>query len=64
MDKVNNDLSPLERTPGLDSELDRLQALLDKLSVDYNDKKDATKNSINPNNAGQRHRQHLCNTGF
>ncbi|KAM7402795.1 hypothetical protein PAMP_018006 [Pampus punctatissimus] len=52
VDKVNNNLSPLDRIPGLDSELDKLQALLDGLSVKYNAKKDAITNSINTNNAG------------
>ncbi|XP_042257146.1 laminin subunit beta-3-like [Thunnus maccoyii] len=52
VDKVNDDLSPLKRTPGLDSELDKLQGLLDSLRVQYNAKKDAMTNSINPNNAG------------
>ncbi|XP_029286569.1 laminin subunit beta-3 [Cottoperca gobio] len=51
-DKVNNDLSPQERTPSLDSELDKLQALLDSLTLVYKAKKDAKENSVNQNNAG------------
>lgn len=52
--KVDNNLSPLARTPGLDSELDKLQALLDRITVEYKAKKAATENSISPNNAGQK----------
>lgn len=52
VEKVNNDLSPLERTPGLASELDKLRDLLDRLTVEYKAKKDATDNSVSPNNAG------------
>ncbi|XP_053171447.1 laminin subunit beta-3 [Scomber japonicus] len=52
MDKVNRDLSPLDRVPGLDSELVKLQALLESLRVQYNAKKDAMTNSVNNNNAG------------
>lgn len=53
MDKINNDLSPLDRTPGLDEELDRLQALLDRLIVEYKAKKDASKNSVSTVDTGQ-----------
>lgn len=56
MDKVNKDLSPLVRTPGLDSELNKLQALLDRLTVEYKARKDALDNSLGPNNAGQKQR--------
>lgn len=65
MDKVNRDLSPLDRVPGLDSELVKLQALLESLRVQYNAKKDAMTNSVNNNNAGlrQRHRKH-CSSQF
>ena len=52
VDKVNNELSPLERTPGLDAELDKLRDLLDRLTVEYKAKKDAIDNSVSPNNAG------------
>lgn len=52
MDKINNDLSPLAKTPGLDSELDKLRALLDLLTVEYKAKKDAVETSISSNNAG------------
>lgn len=58
MDQINDDLSPLERTPGLDSELDRLQTLLDRLTLDYKLKKDAKDNSVSPNNTGQRENTH------
>ncbi|KAF1392228.1 hypothetical protein PFLUV_G00050580 [Perca fluviatilis] len=52
VDRVNSDLSPLTTTTGLDSELDRLQALLDSLTLVYKAKKDAKDNSGNPNNTG------------
>lgn len=57
MDKVDDELSPLAKTPGLDSELDKLQALLDSLNLQYKAKKDAKDNSIDQNNAGQEQRQ-------
>ncbi|XP_070758572.1 laminin subunit beta-3 [Enoplosus armatus] len=47
VDKVNDDLPPLAKTPGLNSELDKLQALLDRLTVEYKAKKDAVANSGN-----------------
>ncbi|XP_029358209.1 laminin subunit beta-3 [Echeneis naucrates] len=52
-DQIKDDLSPLEKTPGLDSELDKLQALLDELTVIYKAKKDAIENSISPDIAGE-----------
>ncbi|XP_040059097.2 laminin subunit beta-3 [Gasterosteus aculeatus] len=52
VDKINDDLSPLERAPGLDSELDRLQALLDSLTLVYKAKVDGKDNSVSPNNTG------------
>ncbi|XP_028262926.1 laminin subunit beta-3 [Parambassis ranga] len=52
LDKVDNDLLPLAKTPGLDSELDALKNLLDSLTLVYKAKKDAMDNSISPNNAG------------
>ncbi|XP_023138331.1 laminin subunit beta-3 isoform X1 [Amphiprion ocellaris] len=52
MNQVDNGLSPLTRTPGLDSELDRLQGLLDSLILKYKAKKDGLENSITSNNAG------------
>ncbi|KAI9520119.1 hypothetical protein NQZ68_021838 [Dissostichus eleginoides] len=52
VDKVNNELSPKERTPGLGSELDKLQALLDSLTLRYKAKKDAKDNSVSQNNSG------------
>ncbi|XP_030584440.1 laminin subunit beta-3 [Archocentrus centrarchus] len=53
-DKVNqveNDLSPLVRTPGLDSDLDKLHNLLVSLTQLHNAKRDA-KESISPSNTG------------
>lgn len=48
MNKLQEDVSPLTRTPGLDSELDRLQELLDRLTVDYR----AARNSSTPDTGG------------
>lgn len=56
LDSVNNDLSPLVKTPALGSELDKLQALLDSLTLVYKAKKGALDNSVNPTNAGQKQR--------
>ena len=52
MGKVNNDLSPMGRLPGLESEVDKLQALMDSLIFIYKDEKDAMEKSISANNAG------------
>lgn len=52
VDEVNDELSPLARTPGLDSELDKLQALLDSLTLQYKAKKDAKDKSISQNTTG------------
>lgn len=52
MNKINNDLTPLTRTPGLNSELDNLQDLLDRLNVEYKAKKDAAGNVVGYNNTG------------
>ncbi|XP_054472751.1 laminin subunit beta-3 [Anoplopoma fimbria] len=51
VDKVKDDLSPLKRVPGLDSELDKLQDLLDSLTLNYKAKKDAIDND-GQNNTG------------
>ncbi|XP_060925892.1 laminin subunit beta-3 [Limanda limanda] len=51
VDKVNDDLPATTRPAGLESELAKLQALLDSLSLLYKDKKGATDNTISPNNA-------------
>lgn len=59
--QVDNDLSPLTKTPGLDSELDKLQDLLENFMLVYNAKKDATKNSISPN-TGQKRLSIRCNS--
>ncbi|KAI3370517.1 hypothetical protein L3Q82_025278 [Scortum barcoo] len=47
VDKVNNDLSPLVKTPGLDSQLDNLKALLTRLTLEYNAKENALENFNN-----------------
>ncbi|KAK2914589.1 laminin subunit beta-3 [Channa argus] len=52
VDNVNNDLSPLERTPGLDTELNKLWDLLDSLKIVYKAKKDAIQTTTDPTNAG------------
>lgn len=52
MNKMKNDISPLTRTPGLDSELDRLQDLLDRLTVEYKVKQDAAGKTPLHNNTG------------
>ncbi|KAM8913252.1 laminin subunit beta-3 isoform 2-T6 [Spinachia spinachia] len=52
VDKINNDLSPLERAPGLDSELERLQALLYSLTLEYKAKMDGKDNSVGKNDTG------------
>lgn len=53
VDKVNNGLSPLPQQPDPSKELDKLQGLLATLNIDYNIKKEAMKNTINPSNTGQ-----------
>lgn len=58
MDEINEDLSPLERTPGLDSELDKLRTLLDRLTEEYKAKKAAVENSISPDSTGMTQRHH------
>ncbi|XP_041639708.1 laminin subunit beta-3-like isoform X2 [Cheilinus undulatus] len=52
LDEVNDNLPSVTRTPGLDSELDKLKGLLDRLSVEYRDKKAAMENTISPDNLG------------
>ncbi|KAM7006218.1 laminin subunit beta-3 [Tautogolabrus adspersus] len=52
LDKVDEDLPPLTRTPGLDSELEKLKALLDRLNEEYKDKKAALENTTSPDNSG------------
>ncbi|CAB1315349.1 unnamed protein product [Coregonus sp. 'balchen'] len=52
LDQVDGDLSPQGRAPELGSQLDELQALLDGLGLVYNTKRDALRNSVNPNYAG------------
>lgn len=49
---MKNDISPLARTPGLDSELDRLQDLLDRLTVEYKAKQNAVGTTPQHNNTG------------
>lgn len=41
------------RTPNQESELKKLQDLLDSLTGVYNAKKDASETSLDPNNAGK-----------
>ncbi|XP_053725062.1 laminin subunit beta-3 [Synchiropus splendidus] len=48
-DEADKNLSPLQKTPGLTAELDRLQALLDGLTLLYNNKKDGHTNTVDPN---------------
>ncbi|XP_011611933.1 laminin subunit beta-3 isoform X1 [Takifugu rubripes] len=50
--KINDGLSPPLRTPGLDSDLDKLWALLERLTVEYKAKKSAMDNTLSSNNAG------------
>ncbi|KAM3877796.1 laminin subunit beta-3 [Diretmus argenteus] len=52
MEQVNGDLSPLDRVPGLDSELDNLRAVLEGLRLEYDAKKDAVGKSGTANNTG------------
>ncbi|KAM9364179.1 laminin subunit beta-3 [Pholidichthys leucotaenia] len=51
-EQVDNDLSPLEKTPGLDSELKKLQDQLDNITLTYKDKADALDKTISPENTG------------
>ncbi|XP_053291489.1 laminin subunit beta-3 isoform X2 [Pleuronectes platessa] len=52
VDNINDDLPTATRPAGLESELAKLQALLDGLSVLYKAKKGATDSTTSPNNAG------------
>ncbi|XP_029006744.1 laminin subunit beta-3 [Betta splendens] len=52
MGKVNDDLTPLRKAPSQESELNKLQDLLDSLTEVYNAKKDASATSRDPNIAG------------
>ncbi|KAE8297870.1 Laminin subunit beta-3 [Larimichthys crocea] len=52
VDEVDNDLAPLVITRGLDSELNKLQDLLDRLTVEYETKKNATVHIVHPDNTG------------
>uniref|UniRef100_UPI003AAB3FD0 laminin subunit beta-3 n=1 Tax=Centroberyx gerrardi TaxID=166262 RepID=UPI003AAB3FD0 len=52
MEQVNGDLLPLKTVPGLGSQLDKLQALLDGLGLEYNAKNDALIKSGSSNNTG------------
>lgn len=51
---MDGDLSPQGRGLELGSQLDELQALLGGLGLLYNAKRDALRNPINSNNAGER----------
>lgn len=57
--QLDNDLSPLTKTPGLDSELDKLQDLLERFTLEYNAKKNATENI---SNIGQERLSIRCNS--
>lgn len=52
-EKMIDELSPLLRKPGLDSELDYLQDLLDRLALEYNAKSNSVDNTLGPNDRGQ-----------
>ncbi|KAG7493356.1 hypothetical protein JOB18_007172 [Solea senegalensis] len=52
VEKIDEDLAPLTKSPGLNKELDKLQALLDSLNLLYKDKKSAVDNTVNPNTTG------------
>ncbi|CAF94661.1 unnamed protein product, partial [Tetraodon nigroviridis] len=50
--KINDGLSPLIQTPGLDSELDKLQVLLERLEGVYKAKSSSVENTLGPNDVG------------
>ncbi|XP_036007193.1 laminin subunit beta-3 [Fundulus heteroclitus] len=52
LEKVDDDLPPPVRDPGLESELNKLQALVDSITLIYKAKKDAMEENIDPNHAG------------
>ncbi|MEQ2175339.1 hypothetical protein GOODEAATRI_017050 [Goodea atripinnis] len=52
LEKIDNDLPPPVRDPGLEYELDKLQVLLDSIHLIFKSKKDAIENYINPSNSG------------
>lgn len=54
--KINDDLSPLPDTPGLDSELDKLQVLLERLEVEYKAKSNSAETTLGPDDTGQLHK--------
>lgn len=45
-------------TPGLDSELNKLQALLERLAGEYEAKRIGLENTLGPNDTGQLHQLH------
>lgn len=52
MDEVENGCSPLEKRTSLDPELDKIQALLNSLNLEYTIKGDSLKNSTSPTDTG------------
>uniref|UniRef100_A0A672F831 Laminin, beta 3 n=1 Tax=Salarias fasciatus TaxID=181472 RepID=A0A672F831_SALFA len=52
VDQVDNDLPSTLRTPDLNSDLVKVQSLLDDLTSLYKIKKDAVDNTVSPNSAG------------
>ncbi|XP_028303311.1 laminin subunit beta-3 isoform X2 [Gouania willdenowi] len=52
VDEVNDNLPNLPKIPNQNPEVDRLQALLDKLQPLYKAKKDAADNTVNPDHTG------------
>lgn len=46
-------------TPGLDSELDKLQLLLERLTVEYKAKSNSGENTLGPSDTGQFHQLKL-----
>ncbi|KAJ3601988.1 hypothetical protein NHX12_029749 [Muraenolepis orangiensis] len=52
MKKLDGAISPLKQVPGLDLQLDALQALLDGLVLQYNAKNSAFKNAVKPDHTG------------
>ena len=56
MIQVDGNLLPQDRVSNLGSQLDDLQALLNSLGLKYNIKKDAVRNTVSSNHAGEKER--------
>ena len=56
MIQVDGNLLPQDRVSNLGSQLDDLQALLNSLGLEYNIKKDAVRNTVSSNHAGEKGR--------